>query len=158
MQKVDNEKEEKKEEKNKKNYFYESEIPKKIYTSIILPSLYELYPYFLDENQAITYLLKMNILKKYSMCPKCNNKGNYEMQQKRYQCSWYECGRSLSIFEDTIFYKVKLLINKTLFLLYEYLKKTPRDSAVVSVCIVPVIATYYYKKFREQLQFMLLII
>ena len=40
---------------------------------------------------------------------------------------------------------------ETPYLLYEYLKKTPRDSAVSSVGITPVTATYYYKKFHEQL-------
>ena len=136
---------------NYKNLFSEHNISKKLYTSIKLPSLYQLYPYFLDEEQAINYLLEKNILKKYNKCPKCYNNVNYEYKQKRYRCSWYKCKKSLSIFEDTIFYKAKLSINKILYLLYEYLKKTPRDSAVVSVDVTPVTATYYYKKFREQL-------
>ncbi|KAG2217633.1 hypothetical protein INT45_008086 [Circinella minor] len=138
-------------EENNKNYFYEQEVHKKLYTTIKLPSLYELYPYFLDEDEAINYLLNMNILRKYEKCPKCNNKVHYENKQKRYHCSWYQCKKSLSIFQNTIFYKAKLPINKILFLLYEFLKKTSRDSAAVTVGVTPFTATFYYKKFREQL-------
>lgn len=116
---------------------------------IKLTSFYDLIEYFLDENKAIGYLFEKKAIINIEKCTSCNSKMNYYLESRRFRCISYKCRKSISIFKGTIFYKSKLPINKILHIIYEYLKKTPRNSVVATLNISPITVTYYYKLIRE---------
>lgn len=117
--------------------------------SIKLTSLYKLFPIFMDEDKSIEYLFEKKVLQIMNICAHCKKDVYYYKDKKRYRCVNYKCRKSFSIFKNSIFYKAKLPINKILHIVYEFLKKTPRDSVVTSLDLTPVTVTYYFKLIRE---------
>jgi transposase-like protein len=94
------------------------------------------------------YLFETHIIVKPEVCEHCSHGIQYYSNKKIFQCKNYKCRKNKSIFKDTIFYDMKLPINKALHLTYEFIKKTPR-SISASLGISKQTITEYYKIFRK---------
>lgn len=86
------------------------------------PSIFELHDIFFNENSAIAFLIDQQIILPRN-CEICLGNLSIDAVKKRYRC--YKCKKQISLFSKTFFSKIKLSINKALFLGYLWLSKCP---------------------------------
>lgn len=116
---------------------------------MFLEPFHNLVEIFTNEEKAIEYLFKMEVICKPEICTHCSKGIQFYIKEKAFRCRNYKCRRKFSIFKDTIFYDMKLPINQILHLAYEFIKKTPRRSISASLKISKPTITEYYKIFRQ---------
>jgi hypothetical protein len=116
---------------------------------MFLESFDKLVDIFISEEKSIDYLFENKVLAKPESCEHCSHSMQYYSIKRIFQCKSYKCRKKISIFKNTIFYDMKLPINKILHLSYEFIKKTPRRSISASLNISGPTITGYYKIFRR---------
>lgn len=109
----------------------------------------ELVENFLNEEKAIDYLLKNNYINKYEKCEKCNANTILNLNKKLYVCRNYKCRKSISIFYNSLFSKLKIPINDILYILYNFLIKTSNDGLCASTGISRDTIYTYFNMFRS---------
>lgn len=79
---------------------------------------------FLDEEEAIKYLIEQGIIQNKS-CWRCKRQMIIDIKRKQYHCSRNSCRLSRSLFNHTFFSNTKIPVHILLWIAYMYLNKMP---------------------------------
>lgn len=104
---------------------------------------------FDTEENAMNYLCDTGVFKRTTKCTKCRGKSVLEIGQKRYRCVNKDCRSCKGVFEGTFFENCKVELNKVLYILYEYLFKSPINSIVEKCGVSEHTAVSLAKKIRR---------
>jgi transposase-like protein len=114
---------------------------------IPFPALDSLWHIFVNESTAIDWLTRNRCVDILIECPECGS--NIRLEGKLFHCCSRKCRKSISVFNNSFFSKVKIPINKLLQLGYFWLGGSGRDEIVRFTGCVDKTVTNYMRYFRQ---------